>query len=173
MNFKEYVATVPNFPKEGIMFRDITPLINDGKAFKACVDEIAEFAKKKGATVILGPEARGFIFGCPVAYKLGLGFSPVRKPGKLPREYVSASYELEYGKNELCLLKDSLKKGDKVLIVDDLLATGGTAKAVCELVEMLGGEVVGIACPIELPQLKGRETLKGYDVFSLMEFAGE
>ncbi len=173
MNFKDYVATVPNFPKKGIMFRDITPLINDGKAFKACIDEIANYAKAKGATLILGPEARGFIFGCPVAYKLGIGFSPVRKPGKLPREYVSASYSLEYGSNELCLLKDSVKKGDKVVVVDDLLATGGTAKAVCELVELLGGEVVGIACPIELPGLKGREVLADYDVFSLMSFEGE
>ena len=173
MNFKEYVATVPNFPKEGIMFRDITPLINDGKAFSACIDEIAKYAKSKGATVILGPEARGFIFGCPVAYKLGIGFSPVRKPGKLPREYITASYSLEYGSNELCLLKDSIKKGDKVVIVDDLLATGGTAKAVCELVERLGGEVVGIACPIELPALNGRKTLSGYDIFSLMSFDGE
>lgn len=173
MNFKDYVETVPNFPKEGIMFRDITPLIRDGEAFNACIDELANYGKKVNANVVIGPEARGFIFGCPVAYKLGLGFSPVRKPGKLPREAISTEYSLEYGTNTLCLIKDALKKGDRVLIVDDLLATGGTIKASIELVEKLGAEVVGIACPIELPALKGRETLKGYDVFTLMEYEGD
>lgn len=173
MNYKDYVTTVPNFPKEGIMFRDITPLIRDGKAFNACIDEIAEYGKKVNATVVIGPEARGFIFGCPVAYKLGLGFSPVRKPGKLPRNVITAEYSLEYGSNTLCLLDDAVKKGDRVLIVDDLLATGGTVKASIELVERLGASVAGIACPIELPSLKGRELLKGYDVFTIMSYDGD
>ncbi len=173
MNFKDYVASVEDFPKKGIIFRDITPLIRDAKAFKACIEKISEYGKKQGATVVIGPEARGFIFGTPVAYNLGLGFSPVRKPGKLPREVESEAYDLEYGSNTLCLLKDAIKPGDKVLIVDDLLATGGTVKATCKLVEKLGGSVCGIACPIELPALKGREVLKGYDVFTLMEYEGD
>ena len=173
MNFKDYVTTVPNFPKDGIMFRDITPLIRDGKAFNACIDDIAEYGYRFNANVVIGPEARGFIFGCPVAYKLGLGFSPVRKPGKLPREVIKEEYSLEYGSNTLCLLADAVKNGDRVLIVDDLLATGGTVKASIELVERLGGKVVGIACPIELPALKGRDLLKGYDVFTLMSYDGD
>ena len=118
MNLKEYVATIPNFPKEGIMFRDCTPIVGNGEAFKFAIDKIAEFAKKLGANVIIGPEARGFIFGCPVAYKLGLGFAPVRKPGKLPRKQVTAEYDLEYGSNTLCMHDDAVKPGDKVLIAD-------------------------------------------------------
>lgn len=173
MEFKNYVATVKNFPKEGIMFRDITPLVRDANAFKECIDQIAQYGKKVGATVVVGPEARGFIFGCPVAYKLNVGFSPVRKPGKLPREVITCDYSLEYGSNTLCLLSDAVKKGDKVLIVDDLLATGGTLKATTELIERLGGSVVGIACPIELPSLGGRKLLEGYDVFTMMEYEGD
>ncbi len=173
MEFKNFVATVNDFPKEGIMFRDITPLVRDANAFKECIDEIAKYGKSKGTTVVVGPEARGFIFGCPVAYKLNVGFSPVRKPGKLPREVITCDYSLEYGSNTLCLLKDAVKKGDKVLIVDDLLATGGTLKATTQLIEQLGAEVVGIACPIELPSLKGRQLLEGYDVFTMMEYEGD
>lgn len=173
MNFKDYVASVEGFPKEGITFRDITPLVRDGKAFKACIDKICEYGKKVNATVVVGPEARGFIFGTPVAYALGIGFSPVRKPNKLPREAISANYDLEYGSNTLCLLKDAVKKGDRVLIVDDLLATGGTVKATTELIESLGGVVAGIACPIELPALNGREILKDYDIFTLMQYDGD
>lgn len=173
MNFKDYVASVADFPKKGIMFRDITPLIRDGEAFKASIDEIVKYGKKQQATVVVGPEARGFLFGTPVAYALGLGFSPVRKPGKLPREVESEGYDLEYGSNILCLLSDAIKPGDRVLIVDDLLATGGTVKATCNLVERLGGTVCGIACLIELPALNGRKLLEGYDVFSLMEYEGD
>lgn len=173
MNYKDYIASVENFPKEGIIFRDITPLIRDKEAFSSCIGLIAEYGKKVEATVVVGPEARGFIFGAPVAYALNLGFSPVRKPGKLPREVVSANYDLEYGSNTLCLLKDAIKPGDRVLIVDDLLATGGTVKATCELIEALGGKVAGIACPIELPALKARELLKEYDIFTIMEFDGD
>ena len=173
MDLKQHIATVPNFPKEGIMFRDITPLMQDGEAFHAACNELTAFAKEVGATIIAGPESRGFIFGCPVAHELKIGFVPVRKPGKLPRETVSVKYDLEYGSNELHMHKDSIKKGDKVLIVDDLLATGGTVDATIKLIESMGGEVVGCAFCIELVDLKGRELLKGYNVKSLMTFEGE
>lgn len=173
MNLKDYVATIENYPKEGIMFRDITPLMGDGKAYKYACDQVTEFAKSKGATVIVGPEARGFIFGCPVATNLNLGFAPIRKPGKLPRETITEEYTLEYGSNTLCIHADAVKKGDKVVIVDDLLATGGTVKATINLCERLGAEVVGVACLIELVDLLGRDLLKGYDVFSLIEYEGE
>lgn len=159
MNLKDYIATIKDFPKEGILFRDITPLMLDGKAFKQACDEMIEFAKKIGATVIVGPEARGFIFGCPVAYALEVGFAPVRKPGKLPRETITVKYDLEYGSNELSLHKDALTKGDKVLIIDDLLATGGTVGATVKLVEKLGATVVGAAFFIELVDLEGRKQL--------------
>lgn len=160
MNLKDYIATIPGFPTEGILFRDITPLMLEGKAFKQACDEMVTFAKQVGATVIVGPEARGFIFGCPVAYALEIGFAPVRKPGKLPRETVDVSYDLEYGSNVLSMHKDAVKPGDKVLVIDDLLATGGTVEATVELVRKLGGEVVGCAFFIELVDLKGKEKLK-------------
>ncbi len=170
MNFKDYIASIPDFPQEGVLFRDITPLMADGEAFKAACDKIIEFAKKVGAEVIVGPESRGFIFGCPVAYELGIGFVPVRKPGKLPRETESVSYDLEYGSNELHIHKDGIQKGQKVLIVDDLLATGGTVDATIQIVKKLGGEVAGCAFLIELTGLHGRECLKDYQVFSLMSY---
>lgn len=173
MNLKDYIATIPNFPKEGIMFRDVTPLIEDGNAFNEATNVLAEYAKNKGATVIVGPEARGFIFGCPVATKLNLGFVPIRKPGKLPRKQITEDYALEYGTNTLCMHDGSVKKGDKVVIIDDLLATGGTALAAAHLCEKCGAEVVGIAFIIDLVDLNGRNLLKGYDVFSIMEFEGE
>ncbi|MDI6452042.1 adenine phosphoribosyltransferase [Peloplasma aerotolerans] len=170
MNLKDYIADVPDFPKKGILFRDITPLMLNGKAFQYAADQFIQFAKDKKATLIVGPEARGFIFGCPVAAGLGIGFAPVRKPGKLPREYVSVSYDLEYGSNELCLHSDSIKKGDRVLVVDDLLATGGTMDATVKLVEKLGGEVVGLAFLIELSELKGRDNLRNYDILTLITY---
>ncbi|MEF2782376.1 adenine phosphoribosyltransferase [Erysipelotrichaceae bacterium HCN-30851] len=170
MNFKDYIASIPDFPQEGVLFRDITPLMANGEAFKAACDKIIEFAKEVGAEVIVGPESRGFIFGCPVAYQLGIGFVPVRKPGKLPRETESVSYDLEYGSNELHIHKDGIQKGQKVLIVDDLLATGGTVDATIQIVNKLGGEVVGCAFLIELVGLHGREYLKDYQVFSLMSY---
>ena len=173
MNLKKYVATINNYPKEGIIFRDITPLMGDGEAYRFSVEEITKFAKEKKATMIVGPEARGFIFGCPVATNLGIGFAPIRKPGKLPRKTLDEKYDLEYGSNTLCIHEDALKKGDRVVIIDDLLATGGTVKATINLCERLGAKVVGIACLIELVDLKGRELLKGYDVLSLMEYEGE
>ena len=170
MNYKNYVADVKDFPKEGILFRDITPLMNDGAVFKKANDEFIDFARKVKANLIVGPESRGFIFGCPVAYNLGIGFVPVRKPNKLPRETISYSYDLEYGSNELHIHADAIKKGDKVLIIDDLLATGGTVEASIKLVEKLGGEVVGLAFLIELLELKGREKLKDYNIFTLMKY---
>lgn len=170
MDLKKYVATVENYPKEGIIFRDITPLMNDGEAYKYATDKIVEFAKENDIDLVVGPEARGFIFGCPVSYALGIGFVPVRKPGKLPREVIEYSYDLEYGSNTLCLHKDAIKKGQRVLIVDDLLATGGTVEAAVKLVEKLGGVVAGLAFLIELEDLKGREKLNGYPVLTLMKY---
>ncbi|MDD5791112.1 MAG: adenine phosphoribosyltransferase [Erysipelotrichaceae bacterium] len=170
MDLKNYVASIPDFPSKGILFRDVTPLLADSEAFAETIRIIADYAKKIGAEVVVGPESRGFIFGCPVAYGAGMGFVPVRKPGKLPRETVSFKYDLEYGSNELFIHADAIKKGQKVLIVDDLLATGGTAEAACKLVEKLGGEVAGLAFIIELEALKGREVLKGYDVMTLLKY---
>lgn len=170
MNLKDYIADIPDFPQEGILFRDITPLMADGAAFHEACAQLIAFAKEIGADVIVGPESRGFIFGCPVAYELGIGFVPVRKPGKLPRETVSVEYELEYGTNELHVHSDGIQKGQKVLIIDDLLATGGTVDATIKIVEQLGGEVVGCAFLIELAGLHGRDLLKGYNVCSLMSY---
>ncbi len=170
MNYEKYIATVEGFPKEGISFKDITPLMQNGEVFKHACNDLAEYVKKVGATVIVGPESRGFIFGCPVATKLGIGFVPIRKPGKLPREYITEEYDLEYGSNTLCMHTDAIKPGDKVVIIDDLLATGGTVAASVNLVNRLGGEVVGACFLIELVDLKGRELLKNknVDIFALM-----
>lgn len=170
MNLKDYVADVPDFPQEGITFRDISPLMADGKAYGEATQQIVKYAKDKEVEVIVGPEARGFIVGCPVAFELGIGFAPCRKKGKLPRETIEVSYGLEYGNDVLQLHKDSIKPGQKVLVCDDLLATGGTIAATIELVEKLGGEVVGTAFFIELKDLKGREKIKGYDIFTLMDY---
>lgn len=170
IDLKKYVSTVKDFPKEGIIFRDITTLMNDGLAYKTATDEIVKFAKETNVDLIVGPEARGFIFGCPVAYAMGIGFVPVRKPKKLPREVIEYSYDLEYGSNTLCMHKDAIKPGQRVLIVDDLLATGGTMEAAIKLVEELGGIVAGLAFLIELEDLKGRDKLKGYPVLTLMKY---
>lgn len=170
MDLNKYIASIQDFPKEGILFRDMTPLLADGKAFTFALDELAEFAKSVNADVIVGPEARGFIFGTPVAYKLNIGFVPVRKPGKLPRETIEYNYDLEYGSNTLCIHADSIKKGQKVVIIDDLLATGGTVEAATKLIEQLGGEVVGLAFLMELVDLNGRELLKGYKIKSLLKY---
>lgn len=170
VDYKKYVATILDFPKSGIVFRDITPLMQDGEAYKACIDDLIDYAKSRQADLIIGPEARGFLFGCPVAYGLNVGFAPIRKPGKLPRETKSCSYDLEYGSNTLHMHVDAIQPGQRVLIVDDLLATGGTLKAACQLVESLGGVVAGIACVIELEELHGRALLEGYDVKSLMTY---
>lgn len=170
MDLKQYVTVVEDWPKEGISFKDITTIMDNGKAYKHATDQIVEYAKKVGAELIVGPEARGFITGCPVAYALEIGFAPVRKPGKLPREVITAEYGLEYGKDILTMHKDAVKPGQKVLIIDDLLATGGTVDAAIRLVEQLGGEVVGCAFLIELEELHGREKIEGYDVFTLMKY---
>lgn len=170
MDLKQYVTIVEDWPKKGISFKDITTIMDNGKAYKYATDQIVEYAKKVGAELIVGPEARGFITGCPVAYALEIGFAPVRKPGKLPREVITADYGLEYGKDTLTMHKDAVKPGQKVLIVDDLLATGGTVDAAIRLVEQLGGEVVGCAFLIELEELHGRDKIQGYDVFTLMKY---
>lgn len=170
MDLKKYIASIPDFPSEGIIFRDITPLMADGKAFKEATSLLLAFAKKVGADVIVGPESRGFIFGCPVATELEVGFVPVRKPGKLPRETVSYKYDLEYGSNELHMHKDAIKPGQKVLVIDDLLATGGTIEATVSLVKDMGAEVVGCAFLIELVDLKGRDRLKNIDVYTILKY---
>lgn len=170
MDLKQYVAIVEDFPKEGIRFKDITPLMHNGEAYKYATDQIVEYAKNRDVDIIVGPEARGFIIGCPVAYALEIGFAPVRKKGKLPRETISVDYGLEYGKDVLTIHKDAIKPGQRVLIIDDLLATGGTIEATIKLVEELGGIVAGIAFIIELSYLDGREKLNGYDILTLMQY---
>ncbi|KAA9240669.1 MULTISPECIES: adenine phosphoribosyltransferase [Aerococcus] len=170
MNLKDYIKDIPNFPEEGIIFRDITPLLQDPQAFQYAVDKIADFAREKSADVIIGPEARGFIVGCPVAYALNKGFVPARKKNKLPREKVSIEYDLEYGSNTIEIHKDAIQPGQKVLIVDDLLATGGTIRGTKKLVEELGGEVVGAAFIIELENLKGRQLINDLDILSLINY---
>lgn len=170
MNLKDKIRIIEDFPKEGISFKDITTVLQDGEAFRQCIDEMADYLKDKNVDVILGPEARGFLFGAPVAYKLGIGFVPVRKKGKLPSETISVEYALEYGTDTLEVHKDSIKPGQRVAILDDLLATGGTIASACKLVEKIGGEVVALSFLIELTDLKGREKLLDYDVMSLMEY---
>lgn len=170
MDLSKYIASVPNYPEEGVIFRDISPLMADGDAYRYATQQIVEYAKDKDVEVIVGPEARGFIVGCPVAYELGVGFSPARKKGKLPREVIEVNYGLEYGQDTLQLHKDAIKPGQRVLVVDDLLATGGTLAATIELIEELGGVVVGTAFIIELEDLKGREKIEGYDIFTLLKY---
>ncbi|TRM12805.1 adenine phosphoribosyltransferase [Lentibacillus cibarius] len=170
MDYKNYIKIVDDWPKEGIQFKDITPLMDNGKAFKAAVDEIVTFARQKNIDLVVGPEARGFIIGCPVSYALEVGFAPVRKEGKLPREVIKVDYGLEYGKNVLTIHKDAIKPGQRVLITDDLLATGGTIEATIQLVEALGGIVVGCAFLVELSYLNGSEKLEGYDVLTVTSF---
>ncbi|MGG8343004.1 adenine phosphoribosyltransferase [Streptococcus uberis] len=172
MNLTHYIASIENYPKEGITFRDISPLMADGKAYSYAIREICQYAADKEIDMIVGPEARGFIIGCPVAVELGIGFAPVRKPGKLPREVVSADYEKEYGLDTLTMHSDAIKPGQRVLIVDDLLATGGTVKATIEMVEKLGGIVAGCAFLIELDGLNGRQALGDIDYKVLMNFPG-
>lgn len=170
MNYKDYIATIPDYPKPGIIFRDITPLMANGEVFQSACKELSKFAKEVHADVIVGPESRGFIFGCPVSCELGIGFVPIRKPNKLPRETVSVKYDLEYGSNELHMHSDGIQPGQKVLIVDDLLATGGTVSATIDLIKRSGGIVVGCAFLIELTGLNGRDHLKEYPVFTLMSY---
>lgn len=170
MDLRDYIASVPNYPEEGVTFRDISPLMADGEAYGYATQQIVDYAKDKNVEMIVGPEARGFIVGCPVAYSMGVGFAPARKKGKLPRETVEVNYGLEYGDDTLQLHKDAIQPGQKVLVVDDLLATGGTLAATIELIEELGGEVVGTAFLIELEDLKGRDKIEGYDIFTVLQY---
>jgi len=168
---KKLIREVPDFPKKGILFYDITTLLKDKKGFAMLIDALAEHYIGKEIDLILGMEARCFIFGPALAYRLNAGFVPVRKPGKLPAETARLEYELEYGSNVLEIHKDAIQKGQRVLIVDDLLATGGTAAATVGLAKSLGGQVAGLAFVVELDFLKGREKLQGLDVFSLLHYA--
>jgi len=173
MELKKLIRDVPNFPIEGIVFKDITTLLKDPKGYSETLDILYNLAKNKGITKVIGIESRGFIFGGALAEKLNVGFVPIRKPGKLPAETVSESYELEYGTDKIEIHKDALELGDKVLLHDDLLATGGTMEAACKLVEKLGAEIVQISFLIDLTFLNGKEKLKGYDVHSLIEYDSE
>ena len=169
---EDYVTTIPNFPKEGIMFRDITTILNDKDGFKLAIDGLIEKLKGLDFDVVAGSESRGFIFGAPVAYAMNKAFVLVRKKGKLPRATYSEDYELEYGTATLEMHQDAIQKGQKVVIIDDLIATGGTTEAIIKLVEREGGKVVKIGFVMELEGLKGREKLKDYDVFSLISYPG-
>lgn len=170
---EDFVVTIPDFPQPGIMFRDVTGILQDAKGFKMAVDQLIDLVKDLDFDVIVGAEARGFIFGAAMAYKLKKAFVPARKKGKLPRETVSQEYDLEYGKATIELHKDAIRPGQKVVVVDDLIATGGTVAAICKLVERLGGEVARVCFVMELAGLNGREALKGYDVRSLIVYEGK
>jgi adenine phosphoribosyltransferase len=175
MPIKSHIRTVPHFPKQGIMFRDITTLLKDATGFRLTIDALTERYKDAGIDCVAGIEARGFIFGAALAIRLGLGFVPVRKSGKLPAETVGHDYELEYGTDRIEIHKDAISHGQRVLVVDDLIATGGTACAACKLVDHMGGQVVECCFVIDLPDLGGRGRLLelGYKVFSLCEFEGD
>ena len=170
MDLKQTIIVIEDFPKEGISFKDITTLLQNGEALKYAIDEIISDLKDKDVDLIVGPEARGFLLGTPVAYGMGIGFVPVRKPGKLPWEVEGFEYDLEYGSNRLEIHKDAIKPGQKVAIVDDLLATGGTMEAAAKLIEKLGGEVVAMEFLIELEDLDGRDKLGKYNVNSLLKY---
>ena len=170
---EEYVVTIPDFPEPGIMFRDITSVIQDPDGLKLAVDGLVDLLKNTEYDVVVGPESRGFIFGVPVAYLTGKGFVPVRKKGKLPRETVSQKYDLEYGQAEIEMHVDAIKPGQKVVIIDDLIATGGSAEAAAKLVEQLGGQVVKMVFVMELAGLHGRDKLGKYDVESLIVYEGK
>ncbi|HEY8362835.1 MAG TPA: adenine phosphoribosyltransferase [Tissierellaceae bacterium] len=170
MDLKEKIRVIMDFPKKGISFKDITTLLKDGEAFKTAIKSLADLVREKDFDLVAGPEARGFIIGAPLAYELGKGFVPARKKGKLPGETIKAEYQLEYGTDVLEMHKDAIKKGQKVLVVDDLLATGGTIFSTIELVEKLGGIVTAVAFLIELTELKGRESLSKYEVISLIKY---
>ena len=171
--FEKLLRDVPDFPKPGIIFKDITPVLADPAALKEAVQMLAEPYRNAGVDLVVGVESRGFIFGAAVAIELGVGFVPVRKPGKLPADTISVTYELEYGTDTLEIHADAIKAGQKVALIDDLIATGGTVVATRELIEKLGGEVVGASFLVELSFLNGRGKLPGIDIHSLVEVAGE
>ncbi len=173
LSLKKAIRTIPDFPKKGIMFKDITTLLKDTKAFKKSIDIFFKHYKNKKIDKIVSIESRGFIFGSALAYKLGAGFVPVRKPKKLPAKTLKEEYKLEYGTDALEIHADAIKKGEKVLVVDDLLATGGTVAAACKLIRKLDGKIVSLAFLIELTFLNGRDKLKGYDVFSIITYDSE
>ncbi|MBP5159074.1 MAG: adenine phosphoribosyltransferase [Lachnospiraceae bacterium] len=172
-DLKDYVRTIPDFPEPGIMFRDVTSILQDPDGLKLSIDELKEKLDGVDFDVVVGPESRGFIFGVPIAYLTNRSFVPVRKKGKLPCETVEISYDLEYGSATIEIHKDAIKPGQKVVIVDDLIATGGTTEAIVKLIEQLGGKVVKILFVMELEGLKGRERLKGYDVDAVIKYEGK
>ena len=170
MDLKDKIRIIPDFPEQGIRFKDITTLLKDGEAFRYCIDEFANELKGVDFDLIVGPESRGFIVGTPLSYAMKKGFVPVRKPGKLPGETVKYEYKLEYGSDSLEIHRDAIKPGQKVIIVDDLLATGGTIQSTIKLVEQLGGEIVALLFLIELTYLNGRELLNNYKIRSLIQY---
>jgi len=170
MDLKEKIRVIEDFPIKGISFKDITTMLQDKEAFKYAIDSMAEHFRDKGIDLVIGPEARGFILGAPLAYAIGAGFVPVRKKGKLPFDTMSMSYDLEYGSDDLEIHADAVKKGQKVVIVDDLLATGGTIESVIKLIEAAGGEIAGLGFLIELTELKGRDRISDYEVVSLLKY---
>jgi len=173
MDLRNKIRTIPHFPKKGVMFKDITTLLRDAHAFRHAIREMLHYFDGKGINVVASAESRGFIFGAVLAHELHAGFVPLRKPGKLPYKTLKQEYETEYSTDAFEIHEDAIEKGDKVLIVDDLLATGGTVKAALDLVEKLGGSVVGLAFLIELSFLNGRKKLKDYDIFSLIDYDKE
>lgn len=170
MDFKEYIRVILDYPQPGIRFKDITTLLKNGEVYKKAIDTLAEQVKQLNVDVIAGPEARGFVVGAPLSYALGIGFVPIRKSGKLPGEIIEADYSLEYGKDKLAMHKDAIQPGQRVLIADDLLATGGTIQTSINLVQQLGGHVVGAAFLIELSYLNGREKLGDITPYSLVTY---
>lgn len=170
MNLKKYIREIPNWPKKGVGFKDITPLLEDKKAFTHVVDELADYFLDKKIDKVVGIDARGFLLAAPIAYKLNAGLSIVRKKGKLPHKTISQKYALEYAENIIEMHKDTIKKGERIYIVDDVLATGGTIEATCQIVEKLGGKIVGVGFLINLKFLKGEEKLKKYKIYSLVNY---
>lgn len=170
---EEYIRNIPDFPKEGIIFRDVTTVLQDKDGFKLAIDSMQKEIEDADFDIVIGAESRGFIFGAPIAYNLNKAFVPVRKKGKLPYKTIEQTYDLEYGQATVEIHEDAIKPGQKVVIVDDLIATGGTIEAMIKLVERLGGEVVRICCLVDLPDLKGKEKLSKYDIRTIIEFAGE
>jgi len=170
MNLKDKIRVIPDYPKQGVRFKDITTLLKDGAALKYTIEQLADYCLDKEVDMVVGPESRGFIFGTPLAVSIGAGFVPIRKPGKLPAETEKIEYSLEYGSDILEIHKDAIVPGQRVIICDDLLATGGTVQSAAKLIEKLGGIVVGICFLIELEFLNGRDKISEYDVFSLIKY---
>jgi adenine phosphoribosyltransferase len=173
MDLKSKIRTIPHWPKQGVMFRDITTLLKDPEGFRYVIDKMTDRYKGMGIDLVAGIESRGFIIGGALAYTLGVGFVPLRKPGKLPAKTIQVEYELEYGRDKMEIHEDAIKKGQRVLLVDDLIATGGSSMAAIELINRLGGYLVEAAFIVNLPDLKGEEKLKGYNIFKLISFEGE